>query len=222
MSLEFGAVINTKYATKENVLSIQQNKYILSFLLMYFVYIDNIISSKLSNEKKKVNIGYVVSIEKKLLDTIIGTKENLKQMIFESGMVKKNESSKKLKIITQAEGVLANIQRSLKLELPIKSCIILVKIHPDYLLLTLNQIVVTASSKNQVEEEAESIILQDEIIPIQNIYESVCLNMWDHLIVNPQFIQRCDVHTDVNLFSLEPKKEFSNIFKSHILHHASI
>lgn len=84
-------------------------------------------------------------------------------------MVEKNNSSKKLRILTQGEDYLPIIKRSYKISFPIRSYFVLAQLYEDYIQLTLNQVVTEPS----LEEEQEAIIIDDRIIPIQNIYAFV-------------------------------------------------
>lgn len=52
---------------------------------MNMIYINELISSGLSNQSKygtkDIKTGYVVTIEKEVLDNFVGTKEDLKEII---------------------------------------------------------------------------------------------------------------------------------------------
>lgn len=211
-------VILSKHgSTEKTLISTPHKLYIEKFLLMYIIYIKEIIFSKLSQlnvESKKTRIGYAVSIEKLLLNNVIGTKEDFQDLIFISGLVQKNDSFNKLRVITQGEVILPTIQKYLKLKLPLKSYFLLFQLHQDYIQLTLNQVVT-----NSEKEEQEAIILCDEIVHILNIYDSMCLIMWNNLIQDSSLIQVCDVHNrDIgnkvsDILSLKTKIEFMANFK---------
>lgn len=77
------------------------------------------------------------------------------------------------------------------LPFPLKSFFVLAQLHEDYIQLTLNQ-VVTESNSN--EQNQESIIIHDKSIQIPNIYDSLCLNMWNNIVKDNSLIQLCDTH----------------------------
>lgn len=105
------------------------------------------------------------------------------------------------------------------LDFPLKSYFLLAQLHEDYVQLTLNQVV---TSPNINEKEQEFVVCQDEIIHIQNIYKSLCLNMWENLIEYEHLIQLCCNHREDNdckilqLFSQENKTQFVSSLKTFI------
>ncbi|GAA5809941.1 hypothetical protein MFLAVUS_003356 [Mucor flavus] len=170
---EIETILNVDYSSGAVLISTQQQVYLKAFFLMYMVYIKESISSnlpvRLTAGNDNINIGYVVSIEMILLDNIIGTKDDLRDIIYTSGLTHSEDNSKKLRIITQGEGYLPTIKEKLKLKLQLGSNFVLVQLHEDYIQLTLNQ-VVTESDVEDKEEEQESIILLDKIIHVQNLF----------------------------------------------------
>ncbi|KAI8087094.1 hypothetical protein BDF21DRAFT_413720 [Thamnidium elegans] len=205
-------------SSAEDSVSTEQKKYIKAFVLMYMIYIKHLISNKLSTnahtEKSHIKIGYMVSIEKMLLDHVIGNnKRDFQGLVLESGLVPKDDPSKKLRVVTQGEVLLPAIQRlSVQLKFPLKSYFVLAQLHEDYVQLTLNQVVTSPCS------EQESIILQDNIIRIPNMYDSLCFLMWNKLTQNTCLIQLCNVHKSdgTELFSLKTKSEFMIHLKEYI------
>lgn len=213
-------ILNKDLSTTEALISVRQKVYIKAFLLMYMIYLKSIILSKLPDYLKwdDTSIGYAVSVEKFLLDGVSETINSLKEIIYTSGLVRKDDSSKKLKIITQGEGMLPAIQKYVSITLPLKSYFILAQLHESYMQLTLNQ-TVTCLDLNG---DQESIIIEDRIVPIENIHGSLCQNLWNYLIENSHLIRLCDDHinSDTNkildIFSLKTKKEFENNLKQYI------
>ncbi|GAA5800186.1 hypothetical protein HPULCUR_005611 [Helicostylum pulchrum] len=193
--------------------STKQKVYIKAFLLVYMIYINEIISRKLLDRLNRgpMNIGYAVSIDKFLLEGVTGAIDVFKNILYASGLVPKDDNSMKLRVIMQGEGMLPAIQKYLNLELPLKSYFVLAQIHEGHIQLTLNQTVTDPDWKG----EQESIIVEDEIVPIENIYDSFCLNVWRNIVENSDSIQLCDEHTDGT--SLKTKKEFEVIFMQYIL-----
>ncbi|KAG2231931.1 hypothetical protein INT48_001445 [Thamnidium elegans] len=175
---------------KKELVSIKQRKYIKAFLLIF----DNV----------NMKIGYAVSIEKILLDNLVGTKEDFRELIYRSGLIKKDDSSKKLRVNIQGEGVLHAIQQSLGLEFPLKS----------YFVVSVPNL--------EDNEEPEAMIIKDKIIYIPDIYDSLCLNVWNKLMQDSSLIQHCNKHLNVSdgifydLFSLRTKKKFTVTLKEYI------
>ncbi|KAI9362671.1 hypothetical protein BD770DRAFT_381534 [Pilaira anomala] len=220
LAIKFGDILNEGFSSKEIFISTQEPKNIEAFLLLYFGYINEIILSGLSTQQlnsdsTRTRIGYLVSIEKRLLNSIVGTKEHLKELVFESGLVKNNDEYKKLRIITQGEGLLPAIQKQINLELPIKSCFVIAQLHENHVQLTLNQVVTDVGLEDEAQE---AIILQDKIVPIENIYESLCISMWDKISRNTSLIQFCDLHCRDNehLFELTAKNKFTESLREFI------
>ncbi|KAG2233262.1 hypothetical protein INT48_001711 [Thamnidium elegans] len=71
-------------------------------------------------------------------------------------------------------------------------------------------------------EDQETIVVQEEIIHIPNIYDSLCFNMWNNITEDSSLIQLCNTHKGYNgnelldIFSLENKAEFMNNLKKYI------
>ncbi|KAI9359865.1 hypothetical protein BD770DRAFT_471686 [Pilaira anomala] len=208
---------------KEVKVSTQQTKYIKAFLLMYIVYLKEIISTSMIGESKfgaaNLKIGYAVYIEKRLLDNIVGTKEELKSLIFESGLIQKDDKSKRLNVITQGEMILLAIQKYLRAEFPLKTYFLVTQVYENYIQLTLNQVITGSTGESK---EQETIVIQDEILSIQNIYSSLSLNLWNSIIQNHSFIQFCPKHNEgdenliLELFSLKTKTELMKNLNKYI------
>ncbi|GAA5806599.1 hypothetical protein HPULCUR_012139 [Helicostylum pulchrum] len=220
---EMKALLNKELSNGEVLISTYKPKYINAFVLMYMIYIKEEILNKLPDhlisDHTDMKIGYAISIEAMLLNNTIGTKDILQDIIFASGLVPKDNDSKKLRITTQGERILPAIQKSLKLELSLKSYFLVCQLHEDYVQLSLHQVVTTPSSE---EEEQESIIVQDEILDIPNIYDSLCTSMWQNLVQDSSLIELCEMHITsddnkiLDLFSSNTKTEFFANLKGHI------
>ncbi|CAM0137513.1 unnamed protein product, partial [Umbelopsis sp. WA50703] len=174
---------------------------------------------KIAGGNENIKTGYAITIEKALLQRLLVTEDELRDMIYTSNLVQENDSYKKLRITTQGEGLLPVIQQSFKLSFPLKSFFVVAQLHKDYVQLTLNQ-VVTKSGSNH--EDQETIVIQEEIIPIPNIYDALCFNMWSNITEDSSLIQLCDTHKGYNdnelldIFSLENQAEFTNNLKEYI------
>ncbi|GAA5802043.1 hypothetical protein HPULCUR_007503 [Helicostylum pulchrum] len=218
---EMKAILTKELSHGEALISTYKPEYIKAFILMYMIYIKEEILNKLPDhlisDQMDMKIGYATSIEAMLLNNIIGTKDSLQDIIFASGLVPKDDDSKKLRITTQGERILPAIQKSLKLELSLKSYFLVCQLHEDYVQLSLHQVVTAPCSD---EEEQESIIVQDEILDIPNIYDSLCTSMWHSLVQDSSLIELCEMHITsddnkiLDLFSSKTKKElFANLKK---------
>ncbi|GAA5804199.1 hypothetical protein HPULCUR_009686 [Helicostylum pulchrum] len=218
---EMKAILTKELSSGEALISTNKPKYINAFVLMYMIYIKEEILNKLPDhlisDHTDTKIGYAISIEAMLLNNTIGTKDSLQDIIFSSGLVLKVDDYKKLRITTQGEKIFPAIQKSLKLELSLKSYFLVCQLHEDYVQLTLHQVVTAPSSE---EEEQESIIVQDEILDIPNIYDSLYTSMWNSLVQDSSLIELCEMHITsddnkiLDLFSSKTKTElFANLKK---------
>lgn len=200
-------------------------------MLMYLVYIQETVlvglPIYLDSSKKDKKVGYVISVEKILLDNVIGSKEDFEDLIFSSGIIQNNDLSKKLKIVTPGEGLLPVLQKYWKLKLPRLSRFILTQLSENYIQLTLNQVVEASSPGEEDIDEEKTIVIQDETIPIQNFYNSLCVNAWNNIVENNDLIRLCNGHKEsdnfksLKLFSLQAKREFSEIFAEYISNNVS-
>ncbi|GAA5804855.1 hypothetical protein HPULCUR_010363 [Helicostylum pulchrum] len=220
---EMKAILTKELSNGEALISTYKPEYINAFVLMYIIYIKEEILNKLPDHlisnHTDMKIGYAISIEAMLLKNTIGTKNSLQDIIFASGLVPKDDDSKKLRITTQGERILPAIQKSLKPEFSLKSYFLVCQLHEDYVQLSLHQVVTAPSSE---EGEQESIIVQDEILDIPNIYDSLCTSMWQNLVQDSNLIELCEMHITsddnkiLDLFSSTTKTEFFTNLKSHI------
>ncbi|GAA5804836.1 hypothetical protein HPULCUR_010344 [Helicostylum pulchrum] len=220
---EMKAILTKELSNGEALISTYKPKYINAFVLMYVIYIKEEILNKLPDhlisDQMDTKIGYAISIEAMLLNNTIGTRNSLQDIIYASGLVPKVDDSKKLRITTQGERILPAIQKSLKLEFSLKSYFLVCQLHEDYVQLSLHQVVTAPSSE---EEEQESIIVQDEILNIPNIYDSLCMSMWQNLVQDSSLIELCKVHNTsddnkiLDLFSSNIKENFFMNLKDNI------
>jgi hypothetical protein len=65
---------------------------------MYLIYLNELISNKLltslQSNDPNIKIGYCITIEKILLDNVIGTKDDFKELVYENGIVERNDNYK--------------------------------------------------------------------------------------------------------------------------------
>ncbi|MBM6387643.1 MAG: hypothetical protein JSY10_27300 [Paenibacillus sp.] len=220
--VEIENILNVKSHNRGLLVSTQQQVYIKAFMLIYMTYINGIVARKLPTTtgiNDNIKIGYAINIESTLLKKLPVTEDDLTDMIYTSNLVKKDDYSKKLRIDTQREGLLPVIIQSLKLQLPLKSFFLGAQLFEDYVHLTLNQVVTEFDSNN---EDQEAIIIQEEIIPTQNIYDSLTFNMWSNITEDSSLIQLCDKHKrrkdnePLDIFTLENQVEFTSNLKEYI------
>ncbi|KAG2235835.1 hypothetical protein INT48_003947 [Thamnidium elegans] len=223
MLIEIENILNVEsHNDKDLLVSTQQQVYIKVFVLIYMIYINVIVSRKtpkITGGNDNIKTGYAITIEKTLLQRLLVTEDELRDIIYASNLIQEDDSYKKLRITTQGEGLLPVIQQSFKLPFPLRSFFVVAQLHEDYVQLTLNQ-VVTESGLDH--EDQETVVIQEEIIPIPNIYDSLCFNMWSNITEDSSLIQLCDTHKGYNnnelldIFSLENQAEFTNNLKEYI------
>lgn len=179
----------------ESIIIHHQVEYIHLFLMMYLGYINKLVTSQLDesfgNDWREKNTGYIISAEGILMDDLIGTKKNMQDLLFGSGILHKTDEFRKARIVTQGEVILPAIQQKLGLILDLKSYFAVAQLHQKYIQVTLHQIIKMQS----LEENASTIIIRDEMIPIENVYDNLCKNMWNNIILDGN-INYCDSNRD--------------------------
>ncbi|KAI9254786.1 hypothetical protein EDC94DRAFT_618433 [Helicostylum pulchrum] len=222
-------LLDADSSVEKKLTNTRQQKYIRTFLLIYLSHLNEVILNVKSivdnsNGKPQVgnpNIGYVISVEKMLLDNLAGTKENFKEIVFASGVVRETDRTKKLKVITRGEELSVLLQQASGFELSCKTYFVLFQLHEDYIYFTLNR-VVTASDLNNKES---SIVIEDKIILTRNIYESLFMNIWKHLTRKGDFVVLCDKHKNdendknydcLEFISCKTKNMFFDAFKEYV------
>jgi hypothetical protein len=207
---------------------VYQQKYIKTFLMIYFGYLNEMILNNLSKKfsfEENRKIGYIFNIENRLLDEIFRSKEELNEILIASGIVKQGDESRKVRIFTHGEGLLPALQHRLHIDLPLKSYYVQAQLLKDYIQVSLNQVVKVASSK---EEEASAIVIQNKTIPIENLYDSMCRNTWASYVESNDGnnINRCELHEEYSydegivqiqesLYSLDDYESFLAKLKQH-------
>lgn len=207
---------------------VYQQKYIKAFLMIYFGYLNEVILNNLPKKfsfEENRKIGYIFNIEKRLLDEVFRSKEELNEILIASGIVKQGDESRKARIFTHGEGLLPALQHRLHIDLPLKSYYVQAQLLEDYIQVSLNQVVKVASSK---EEEASAIVIQNNTISIENIYDSMCRNIWTSYVESNDGsnINRCELHEEYSydegivqiqetLYSLDDYENFLAKLKQH-------
>ncbi|GAA5810939.1 hypothetical protein MFLAVUS_004367 [Mucor flavus] len=157
-------LLNLESSNKDLLVSTQQQIDIKAFVSTYWIYINNIVSRKLPaipGRDDDTKAGYCIFIESVLLKRLFGTEDDLRDIIYASNLVHKDDSSKKLRIATQGERLFSVIPQSSKPQFSLKSFFLVAQLYEDYIHLTLNQVVTESSSD---EEDQEAIALYDELI----------------------------------------------------------
>lgn len=207
-------LLGNKECSKKSKLQTQQRKYIKAFLVMYFGYLNQLITDQLAEyvEYKNKSISHVLLLEKRLLRSTIGTKKELKELLIASDLFQNEVKTKKLKIITHGEGILPALQYELGVNLALKSYYIISQLHTTYIQVTLYQVVQTT----ETDEEASAIIIQNETLLTEDIYDLLCKYMWSHAELEKNLIQCCALHQE-GFSSLKNYKYFITKVKAFIL-----
>lgn len=201
-------------------------KYAYLFLMMYLSYLNELVMNQLhqyiGNGWREKKIGYVISVEKVLLDDMIGSKKYLQELLAGSGMLEKDDKYRKVEIVTQGEGILPAIQRNLGLDIALKSYFVVVQLHQTHIQIALHQVVQLSSR----EENASTIIVEDEMIHIDHVNDTLCKEILNHYRLN-NGISYCTLHKDTkddscNLYSLPNYKNTFTKLKHHVFEIVSI
>ncbi|KAG2200006.1 hypothetical protein INT47_000356 [Mucor saturninus] len=136
------------------------------------------------------NIWYAVSMDKKLLDTVFGSIQKLEKSFFASGILGKDNELRKAKFGTRVEEILPAIKHKYQdLGFRLKSYFVVAHISSKHIQLSLHQVVKLASPG----EDPASIIIQDEIIDIDDVYDTLCKSIMKSLQANCR-VDYCITH----------------------------
>ncbi|KAI7891416.1 uncharacterized protein EV154DRAFT_224017 [Mucor mucedo] len=168
--------------------------YMYFFIITYQHCLNKQIEKKLESNVgsnwRANNIWYSVSIDKNQLDTVFGSITNLEKSFFASGILMKDDELRKAKFCTRGEEILPAIQHKYQhLDFILKSHFVVAQISSKHIQLSLHQVVKLASPG----EDPASIIIQDEIIHIHDLYDTLCKNIMKSLQVNCQ-VDYCTTH----------------------------
>ncbi|KAI7894261.1 uncharacterized protein EV154DRAFT_478509 [Mucor mucedo] len=188
---EFCAVDNDLFTT-------YHPGYIFFFTITYLYNFNKTLEEKLENmvgsNWQSNNIWYGVSIDKNLLDTVFGSIKKLEKSFFACGILQKDDNRRRAKFCTRGEEILPAIQRMLvDLEFKIKSYFVVAQVFSKHIQLTLHQVVILASS----EKDAASIIVQDEILYIDDVYDNLCKILWSCMQTHCQ-VNSCATHKNMH------------------------
>ncbi|KAI7891569.1 uncharacterized protein EV154DRAFT_507768 [Mucor mucedo] len=175
----------TENSKDVDVISLRQSKeFSHLFMLMYLCYVKKVVSDELEEflkfKWKEVNVGFVMCIQKTVLDSMnISKHELLHELPAIDSIFEETTEKSKLRIMIQGEVVSPAIQQNLKLPLKIKSYFVLAQLYENYVQLTLQHVVKDADSKS---EYVSAIVVEDKIVPIANVNDKLHENIWRHLI----------------------------------------
>ncbi|KAI7890044.1 uncharacterized protein EV154DRAFT_512752 [Mucor mucedo] len=176
--------------------TVRQASYILLFKIMYLRYINQLIEENLNanfkNDWVNKNIAYNVSIDKNVLDNVFGSKEDLNELFYASGILRKEDQHRKVLFSTYGEEIFPTIQQKLPdLKFKMKMYFVVAQIYSTHIHVALHQAVRLKS----VEENGVSIVVQDKIIPIDNLYKALCKILWTN-ISSDIVINYCEQHNN--------------------------
>ncbi|KAG2195210.1 hypothetical protein INT47_006741 [Mucor saturninus] len=183
-------------ATKDHFESTADPFYIRSFLILYLIYLNKLITlevnRKFVGECRNKDMGYVLTVQKKLLDTLYVSKKKLKGLLFTSGFLSQENECRKVRIFVRGEGCQPSIENYLQdLKFVIKSYFVTAQVHESHIQVTLHQVVGTSL----IGEHAATIILKDKLINMDDVYDVLDKKIWLHTLpICP--INYCCVHVD--------------------------
>ncbi|KAG2195026.1 hypothetical protein INT47_005626 [Mucor saturninus] len=142
------------------------------------------------------NIWYGVSTDKHLLDSVFGSMKKLEKLFFASGILQEGNNTRRAKFCIHGEGILPAIQHKYRhLDFKMKSYFVAAQIFSKHIQLTLHQVVKLALPK----EDAATIVIQDEIIHMDDIYDSLCKNILANTQIDCEY-NHCHIHNAHDAF----------------------
>ncbi|KAG2193299.1 hypothetical protein INT47_008660 [Mucor saturninus] len=158
------------------------------------------------------NIWYGVSIDRNLLDTVFGSIKKLEKLFFASGILGKDDELRKAKFCTRGEEILPAIQDKYQhLDFRLKSYFVVVQISSKHIQLSLHQVVKLVSPG----EDPASIIIQDEMIHIDDLHDTLCKSIMKSLQVNCR-VNCCTAHKseEDTPYDFQSFEIYSNIYRN--------
>ncbi|KAI7876157.1 uncharacterized protein EV154DRAFT_68438 [Mucor mucedo] len=199
-----GIDLNAMFTKEENlpgidsyVAIISRDIYKLFLVVSYLFYLNTLIKKRLDMSAKgkwiQKNLAYAISVDKWLLDNMFGTKEDLTELLFASGILQRNNHRRKAQIITRGEEILPAIEQKLTdFNFKMKSYFVVSQLHQTYIQLTLHQVVIVSED----ETSSTTIIVEDKIIQIEDVYDTLCKTTWGSKIYPTSYIDYCTAHED--------------------------
>ncbi|KAI7873149.1 uncharacterized protein EV154DRAFT_103029 [Mucor mucedo] len=190
--------------------------YMYFFMLTYLHCLNKQIEEKLESNFGKNwqanKIWYGVSIDKNLSDNVFGTINKLEKSFFASGILGKDDGLRKAKLCTRGEEILPAIQHKYQhLDFSLKSYFVVAQISSKHIQLSLHQVVKLASPG----KDPASIIIQDEMIQIDDVYDTLCKSIMKSLQVNCQ-VDYCTTHNseEDTQYDLQSLEIYNNIYRN--------
>ncbi|KAG2211247.1 hypothetical protein INT47_006367 [Mucor saturninus] len=190
--------------------------YVYFFMITYLHCLNKQIEEKLESNVGSNwganNIWYGVSIDKSILDTVFGSIKNLEKSFFASGILGKDDELRKAKFCTRGEETLPAIQHKYQyLDFSLKSYYVIAQISSKHIRLSLHQVVKLASPG----EDPASIIIQDEIIHIDDVYDILCKSIMKSLQINCQ-VDYCTTHKsqEDTQYDFQSFEIYNNIYRN--------
>ncbi|KAG2200090.1 hypothetical protein INT47_007735 [Mucor saturninus] len=181
-------------STDNNFMTTYDPAYMFCFLITYLHNFNKLLEEELQclyrNNWQKKNMWYGVSVDKNLLDTVFGSKKNLKKLFIASGIIRKDDNLRKSEFCTRGEEILPAIQQKLgDLVFKMKSYFVVAHVFSKRIQLTLHQVVKLATSK----KDASTIVIHEKIISIDDVYDTLCKEIWKTINYGGQ-INYCAAH----------------------------
>ncbi|KAG2194690.1 hypothetical protein INT47_013065 [Mucor saturninus] len=190
--------------------------YMYFFMITYLHCLNKQIEEKLESTVgsnwRANNIWYAVSMDKKLLDTVFGTIKKLEKSFFASRILGKDGELGKAKFCIRGEEILPAIQHKYQhLDFRLKSYFVVARISSKHIQLSLHQVVKLASPG----EDPASIIIQDEMIHIDNVHDTLCKSIMKSIQVNCP-VDYCTTHKneEATQYDFQSFKIYSNIYQN--------
>ncbi|KAI7891353.1 uncharacterized protein EV154DRAFT_222541 [Mucor mucedo] len=190
--------------------------YMYFFMLTYLHCLNKQIEEKLESNFGKNwqanKIWYGVSIDKNLSDNVFGTIKKLEKSFFASGILGKDDDLRQAKFCTRGEEILPAIQHNYQhLDFGLKSYFVVVQIFSKHIQLSLHQVVKLASPG----EDPASIIIQDEMIQINDVYDTLFKSIMKSIQINYQ-VDYCATHKygEDTQYDFQSFEIYSNIYRN--------
>ncbi|KAI7875827.1 uncharacterized protein EV154DRAFT_74322 [Mucor mucedo] len=191
--------------TNNNLVTTCQPEHMFFFMLIYFYNLGKQLEDKIGNKWRDKSIWYGVCIDKNLLDTMFGSTKKLEKLFFASGILRKDNNFIKAKFCIRGEEILPAIQQKFEdLNFKMKSYFVVAQIFEKHVQLTMHQIVKLESSGS----DSASIVIQDKIIYINDVYDTLVKKIWMRMQRNYQ-IDFCTTHMQ----NKNTKNDFGSIQK---------
>ncbi|KAG2210945.1 hypothetical protein INT47_000102 [Mucor saturninus] len=163
---------------------LHQEDYKNLFLAIYMGVLETLVMDQLNEEfgidSKVEKVNYIINVERILCDSIIGSKDKLKNLLVKGNFGDASKNGGIMRISAQ-EGILPAITQKLKLNIDPGGLFVVAKLRESYIQLTLHQVV------------EDSFVIKDEIIMIDNVFDALCKKLW-FFVANDYGLKYCSTH----------------------------